>query len=47
MEYGWKEKASPDDVEQVISRLRLLLVHAARSIARERAALEGEIMPPS
>jgi hypothetical protein len=47
MEYGWKEKASPDDVERAISKLRLLLAHAVRSIGEQRPALQGTIEPPA
>jgi hypothetical protein len=39
MEYGWKGRASPGDVEKALSRVRLLLV--------QRTALQREITPPS
>lgn len=47
IEYGWKTRASPADVEKVLSRVRLILSHASRWIGARRPAVAEGVRPPA
>lgn len=47
IEYGWKTRTSAAEVERALPRIRDILVHASRAIARRRPSVRDDISPPA
>lgn len=47
IEYGWNARTTPAHVEEVLPKVRAILVQASRAIAMQRPAVSGSTRPPA